>query len=107
MFISQTTLDNLHDIYSSPIVDSENVKEDADTNQEELCSPCQTYLEDEEYIITKGMLFCFNCEKCGHIEIEFHEGNETEKLIEKEDNYEEELINPLDELREENNSLKK
>jgi hypothetical protein len=47
----------LHDIYSSPIVDSENVKEYADTNQEELCSPCQTYSEDEEYIITRGMLF--------------------------------------------------
>jgi hypothetical protein len=32
------------------------------------------------------MLFCFNCEKCRHLEIEFHEGNEREKLIEKEDN---------------------
>jgi hypothetical protein len=99
--------DKLHDIYSSPITDSENVKEDADTNQEELCSPCKVNSEDEEYIITRGMLFCFNCEKCGHIEIECHEGNETEKLIEKEDNYEEELISALDELREENNSLKK
>jgi hypothetical protein len=29
------------------------------------------------------------------------------KLIEKEDNYEEELISALDELREENKSLKK
>jgi hypothetical protein len=48
--------------------------------------------------------------KCGHLEIECHEGNETEKLIEKEDNYEEELISALDELRkerEENKSLKK
>jgi hypothetical protein len=99
--------DKLHDIYSSPITDSENVKEDADTNQEELCSPCQADSEDEEYIITRGMLFCFNCEKHGHLEIECHEGNETEKLIEKEDNYEEELISALDELREENNSLKK
>ena len=77
-----------HDIYSSPITDSENVKEDADTNQEELCSPCQTYSEDEEYIIARGILFCFNCEKHGHIEIEFHEGNEREKQIKKEDNYE-------------------
>ena len=34
------------------------------------------------------MLFFFNCEKRGHLEIEFHEGNETENLIEKEDNYE-------------------
>jgi hypothetical protein len=33
------------------------------------------------------MVFFFNCEKCGHIEIECHEGNETKKLIEKEDNY--------------------
>ena len=34
------------------------------------------------------MLFFFNFEKCRHIEIEFHEGNKLEKLIEKEDNYE-------------------
>jgi hypothetical protein len=95
--------DKLHDIYSSPIIDSENVKEDADTNQEELCSPCQVDLEDEKYIITKDMLFFFNCEKRGHLEIEYHEGNETEKLIKNE----EELISALDELREENNSLKK
>jgi hypothetical protein len=33
--------DKLHDIYYSPITDSENFKEDAYTNQEELCSPCQ------------------------------------------------------------------
>jgi hypothetical protein len=46
------------------------------------------------------MLFFFNCEKCGHLEIEFHEGNETKKLIEKEDNYEAELISALYELRE-------
>jgi hypothetical protein len=63
--------DKLHDIYSSPIADSENAKEDADTDQEELCSPCQTDSEDEEYIITR------------------------------------ELISALDELREENKSLKK
>jgi hypothetical protein len=53
------------------------------------------------------MLFFFNCEKHGHLEIECHEGNETEKLIEKEDNYEVELISALDELREENKSLNK
>jgi hypothetical protein len=99
--------DKLHDIYSSPITDSENVKEDADTNKQELCSPCQADSKDEEYIITRGMLFCFNCEKRGHLEIEFHEINETEKLIEKEGNYEEESISALDELREENNSFKK
>jgi hypothetical protein len=51
--------DKLHDIYFSPITDSKNIKEDADTNQEELCSPCQVDSEDEEYIITRGMLFCF------------------------------------------------
>jgi hypothetical protein len=34
--------DKLHDIYSSPIIDSENAKEDADTKQEERCSSCQT-----------------------------------------------------------------
>ena len=53
------------------------------------------------------MLFFFNCEKRRYLEIECHEGNETEKLIEKEDNYEVELISALDELREENKSLKK
>jgi hypothetical protein len=62
-------LDKLHDIYSSLITDSKNAKEDAGTNQEELCSPCQIDSEDEEYIITRGMLFCFNCEKRGHLEI--------------------------------------
>jgi hypothetical protein len=54
--------DKLHDIYSSHIADLENAKEDEDTDQEELCSPCQTDSEDEEYIINRGMLFCFNCE---------------------------------------------
>jgi hypothetical protein len=34
------------------------------------------------------MLFFFNCEKCGHLEIECPEGNETENPIEIEDNYE-------------------
>jgi hypothetical protein len=38
--------DKLHDIYSSPITNSENAKEDAYTNQEELCSPCQTNSKD-------------------------------------------------------------
>jgi hypothetical protein len=28
------------------------------------------------------MFFFFNCEKHKHLEMEFHEGNETEKLIE-------------------------
>jgi hypothetical protein len=99
--------DKLHDIYSSPITHSENAKEDAGTDQEEICLPFQTDLEDEEYIINRGMLFFFNCEKRGNLEIECHEGNETEKQIEKEDNYEVELISVLDELREENTSLKK
>jgi hypothetical protein len=47
--------------------------EDACTNQEEICSPCQIDSEDEEYVITRGMLFSFNCEKHEHIEIECHE----------------------------------
>jgi hypothetical protein len=91
--------DKLHDTYSSPIIDSENAKEDAGTDQEEICSPCQTDSKYEEYIVNKGMLFWFNCEKHKHLEIECHEGNETKKLIEKEDNYEAELISALDELR--------
>jgi hypothetical protein len=99
--------DKLHDIYYSPIANSENSKEDVDTDQEELCSPCQTNSEEEEYIITRGMLFFFNCEKHEHLEIECHEGNDTKKLIEKEDNYEGKLISSLDELREEKKSLKK
>jgi hypothetical protein len=41
--------DKLHDIYSSPITDSKNAKEDADTEQEERCSSCQTDSEEEEY----------------------------------------------------------
>jgi hypothetical protein len=56
------------------------------------------------------MLFCFNCEKHGHLEMECHEVNETKKRIEKEDNYEAEMISALDELRkerDENKSLKK
>jgi hypothetical protein len=54
--------DKLHDIYYSPIADSKNAKEDVGTDQEEICSPCQTDSEDEEYIINIGMLFLFNCE---------------------------------------------
>jgi hypothetical protein len=56
------------------------------------------------------MLFCFNCEKHGHIEIECPEGYETKTPIEIEDNYEVELISALDEIkkeREENKSIKK
>ena len=45
--------------------------------------------------------------KHGHLEIECHEGNKIEKLIENEDNYEAELISVLDELREENKLLKR
>jgi hypothetical protein len=72
-----------------------------------LSNPTKADSKDEEYIITRSTLFCFNCEKHGHLEIECHEGNETEKLIEKEENYEEELISVLDEIRLEYNSLKK
>jgi hypothetical protein len=56
------------------------------------------------------MFFFFNCEKQGHLEIEFPESNETKKSIEIEDNYEAELISALEELkneREENKPLKK
>ena len=53
------------------------------------------------------MLFFFNCEKDKQLEIECNEGNETKNQIEKEDNYDAELISALDELREEKNSLKK
>jgi hypothetical protein len=49
--------DKLHDIYSSPIKNLEKSKEDAGTYQEEICSPCQTNSEDEEYIINRGVLF--------------------------------------------------
>ena len=45
------------------------------------------------------MSFFFNCEKLELLEIECHEGNETEKLIEKKDNYEAKLISSLDEIR--------
>jgi hypothetical protein len=38
----------LHNIYSSPIIDSENSKEYAGTKQEEICSSCQTYSEEEQ-----------------------------------------------------------
>ena len=94
---SKEIWDKLHEIYSFPITDLKNAKEHVGIDQEEICSPCQIYLEDEEYIINRGMLFCFNCEKHRHLEIECHEGNETGKLIEKEDNYEEELTSSLDE----------
>jgi hypothetical protein len=41
--------DKLHNVYSSPITDSKNAKEDAGTKQEERCSSCQTDSEEEEY----------------------------------------------------------
>jgi hypothetical protein len=41
--------DKLHDIYFSPITKSENTKEDAGTEQEEICSSCQTDSKEEEY----------------------------------------------------------
>ena len=57
--------DKLHGIYSSPIIDSENVKEDVDTNQEELCSPCQEDSGYEEYIITRGIFFSLIVKNAG------------------------------------------
>jgi hypothetical protein len=41
--------DKLHNVYSSPITELENVKEDAGTKQEEICSSCQIDSEEEEY----------------------------------------------------------
>jgi len=67
-------------MYSSPITDSENVKKYASTNQEERCSSSQTDSQEEEYIINKSILFFFNCEKHGHLEIECHEGNVTTQI---------------------------
>jgi hypothetical protein len=102
--------DKLHDIYSSPITDSENGKEDVGIEQEERCSSCQTDSEEEEYVINRSIVFCFNCEKRGHIEIECSKIYETKKTIEIKYIYEEKLISALDELkkeREENKSLKK
>jgi hypothetical protein len=58
---SKELWDNLHEIYSSPIADSKNSKEDANIDEEELSPPHQTNSEDEEYIITRGMLFFFKC----------------------------------------------
>jgi hypothetical protein len=62
--------DKLHNIYSSPIIESENAKEDVGTEQEEICSSCQTDSEEEEYEINRSMFFCFKCEKGGHLEFE-------------------------------------
>jgi len=62
--------DTLHNIYSSPITESENAKEDAGTEQEERCSSCQKNSEEEEYEINRSMFFYFKCEKKGHLEFE-------------------------------------
>jgi hypothetical protein len=70
--------DKLHNIYSSPITDSKNSKEYVVTEKEERCSSCQTDSEEEEYVINISMLFLFNCEKRGHLEIELPKGNEIE-----------------------------
>jgi hypothetical protein len=94
--------DKLHNIYSSPITESENAKEDAGTKQEEICSSCQTDSEEEEeYEINKSIFFCFKCEKGGHLEFECPylkiESDETENLNEvvynqRERELEEEII---------------
>jgi hypothetical protein len=44
--------DKLHDIYFSPITESEFAKEDTGTKQEERCSSCQTDSEEEECEVT-------------------------------------------------------
>jgi hypothetical protein len=46
---SKELWDKLHGIYSSPIADLENAKEDVDAEQEERCSSCQTDSKEEEY----------------------------------------------------------
>jgi hypothetical protein len=71
--------DKLHGIYSSPITDSKNSKEDANTKQEERCLSCQTDSKEEEY---------------GEAEVDY-----KEKLIS--------AIKYLRKEREENNSSKK
>jgi hypothetical protein len=55
--------DKLHNIYSSPITESDIAKEDTGTEQEVRCSSCQTDSEEEEFIINISELFFFNCEK--------------------------------------------
>ena len=71
--------DKLHNIYSSPIIESKNSKDDANDN----------YDDEEVYI---GEYFFFNCEEHQHIEIEFHYlkigSDEIENPNEIEDNIE-------------------
>jgi len=62
--------DKLHNVYSYPITESNIVEEDAGTEQEVRCSSCQTYSEEEEFIVNISELFFFTCEEHGHLEIE-------------------------------------
>jgi hypothetical protein len=82
--------DKLHNIYSSPITESEIAKEDAGTEQEVRCSSCQTDSEEEECEVNISVYFFFNCEEVGHLEIECPylkiESDETENPNEIEDN---------------------
>ena len=48
--------DKLHDIYSSPIADSKNAKEDVDIEQEERCLSCQTDSEEEQYMMKHKLI---------------------------------------------------
>jgi len=52
--------DKLHNIYSSPIVESEIAKKDTVAEQEVKFSSCQTDSE-EEFVINRSELFCFTC----------------------------------------------
>jgi hypothetical protein len=61
--------DKLHNIYSSPIRNSDISKEYVDIEKEVRCSTCQTNLEDEECEVNIGMYFFFNCEEVGHLQI--------------------------------------
>jgi hypothetical protein len=40
--------DKIHNIYSSPIIESDNSKEGVGIEQEEICSSCQTNSEEKE-----------------------------------------------------------
>jgi hypothetical protein len=105
--------DKLHNIYSSPITESDIVEEDAGTEQEVRCSSCQTDSEEEEFVVNISEFFFFTCEERRHLEIEFPylkiESDETEQPneiednpeIEKEKDLEAELISALDELTKE------
>jgi hypothetical protein len=82
--------DKLHNIYYSPITESDISKKDTGKKQEVRCSSCQTDSEEEAFIINRSEFFFFNCEEREHIEIEFPylkiESDEIENTNEIKDN---------------------